>query len=156
MGMERRLAPARVELRANGTEVRIVGYASRFSTPYSVAGFTEKVAPGAFTETLAASPDVRLLIDHEGQPLARTKYAHPTATVGSQMALTAADRARLIAAGEGGLLRAYDPCGTCGQPLGARIAGVRITSGGQVVHARCAPRQSLLRRLPSHLTRGLR
>jgi len=70
---ERRVAPALLELRSNGTEIRLVGYASRFSTPYEVGGFTETVAPGAFTSTLAGRPDVRLLIDHEGQPLARTK-----------------------------------------------------------------------------------
>jgi HK97 family phage prohead protease len=73
MSMERRVAIAHLELRADDTQVRLVGYASRFNTPYAVGAFTETVAPGAFTATLAAKPDVRLLIDHEGQPLARTK-----------------------------------------------------------------------------------
>ncbi len=70
---ERRVAPALLELRSNGTEARLVGYASRFNAPYPVGGFTETIAPGAFTSTLSARPDVRLLINHEGQPLARTK-----------------------------------------------------------------------------------
>jgi len=35
--------------------------------------FTETIAPGAFSKTLSETPDVRLLINHEGLPLARTK-----------------------------------------------------------------------------------
>jgi HK97 family phage prohead protease len=35
--------------------------------------FIETIAPGAFRKTLSETPDVRLLINHEGLPLARTK-----------------------------------------------------------------------------------
>jgi HK97 family phage prohead protease len=35
--------------------------------------FIERIAPGAFRKTLTETPDVRLLINHEGLPLARTK-----------------------------------------------------------------------------------
>jgi HK97 family phage prohead protease len=35
--------------------------------------FVERIAPGAFRKTLTETPDVRLLINHEGLPLARTK-----------------------------------------------------------------------------------
>jgi HK97 family phage prohead protease len=53
------------------------GYASLFDTPYTVRDFlgefTEEIAPGAFTRTLRQQDDVRLLVNHEGIPLARTK-----------------------------------------------------------------------------------
>jgi hypothetical protein len=49
------------------------GYASVFNQPYDMGPFMERVHPAAFKRTLASGPDVRLLIDHEGQPLARTK-----------------------------------------------------------------------------------
>lgn len=51
----------------------IEGYASVFDTPYEVWDFMETVDPGAFDKTLAASPDVPLLLNHSGLPLARTK-----------------------------------------------------------------------------------
>jgi HK97 family phage prohead protease len=35
--------------------------------------FKEVIAPGAFRKTLSETPDVRLLVNHEGLPLARTK-----------------------------------------------------------------------------------
>jgi HK97 family phage prohead protease len=35
--------------------------------------FKETIAPGAFRKTLTETPDVRLLINHEGLPLARSK-----------------------------------------------------------------------------------
>jgi HK97 family phage prohead protease len=35
--------------------------------------FIEKIAPGAFRKTLSETPDVRLLVNHEGLPMARTK-----------------------------------------------------------------------------------
>lgn len=49
------------------------GYASLFNEEYDMGMFRERVLPGAFTRTLANNPDVRLLVDHQGQPLARTK-----------------------------------------------------------------------------------
>jgi HK97 family phage prohead protease len=53
----------------------ITGYASVFnSNSLDLGGFIERVAPGAFTNTLIKNPDVRALIDHEsGKILGRTK-----------------------------------------------------------------------------------
>lgn len=48
------------------------GYASTFNQPYDMGWYRETVAPGAFSRTLGRSPDVRLLINHDGLPLART------------------------------------------------------------------------------------
>ena len=39
----------------------------------NIWGFTEFVKRGAFSKTINDGADVRLLIDHEGVPLARTK-----------------------------------------------------------------------------------
>lgn len=71
--LQRRPQAMRLDLRTSGTDVRLVGYASVFSQPYDMGSFREQVAPGAFTTTLEGNPDVRLLVDHDGQPLARTK-----------------------------------------------------------------------------------
>lgn len=85
MVMERRLLSAsRVTVgHALGTRsssgsgglVTIRGLASRTNTPYPIADFTETVARGAFRATLAARPDVQLLAQHEGLPMARTTIA---------------------------------------------------------------------------------
>jgi HK97 family phage prohead protease len=69
----------RIELREmeDGT-FSIEGYASTTEVPYDVAGgapygFTETIARGAFKKALAERDDVRLLVNHDGVPLARTK-----------------------------------------------------------------------------------
>ncbi|MFI0576146.1 HK97 family phage prohead protease [Streptomyces tendae] len=67
-----------LELRADGTELTLTGYASVFESPYDVYGgppygWTELVDRKAFDTTLRAKPDLHLLINHEGMPLARTK-----------------------------------------------------------------------------------
>ncbi|MFE6362967.1 HK97 family phage prohead protease [Streptomyces sp. NPDC057806] len=67
-----------LELRAEGSELKLTGYASVFESPYDVYGgppygWTELVDRKAFDITLAAKPDLHLLINHEGMPLARTK-----------------------------------------------------------------------------------
>ena len=53
--------------------VRFSGYASTTESPYEVADFTETIARGAFKRTLGEEPDVVLLVNHTGMPLARTK-----------------------------------------------------------------------------------
>lgn len=53
--------------------MRLRGYAAVFNDPSVPMPFTETIAPGAFSKTLSETPDVRLLINHEGLPLARTK-----------------------------------------------------------------------------------
>ena len=71
----------RIELRtsaATGT-AEFRGYATVYDQWYDVAGgpdaggWREMVTAGAAQRTLNAKPDVRLLINHEGEPLARTK-----------------------------------------------------------------------------------
>lgn len=63
--------PLEVRDNGNGT-VTLSGYASTFNQPYDMGSYQETVAPGAFTRTLSQSPDVRLLVNHTGLPLART------------------------------------------------------------------------------------
>lgn len=67
-----------VELREESDgQVRFSGYASVFNRDYEVhdsfGAYTERIAPGAFDRTLAEGPDVVLVVNHEGLPLARTK-----------------------------------------------------------------------------------
>ena len=68
-----------VEVReaGDGQPVTFAGYASVFNHDYEVydafGAFTERLAPGAFTRTLTEDPDVMLLVNHQGLPLARTK-----------------------------------------------------------------------------------
>lgn len=68
------------ELRATSdTSVTLAGYASVFDRGYEMyggpdkGGWTEIVDRSAFDETLKRKPDLHLLINHEGMPLARTK-----------------------------------------------------------------------------------
>jgi len=53
--------------------MRLSGYAAVFNDASVPLPFKERIAPGAFRKTLSEMPDVRLLINHEGLPLARTK-----------------------------------------------------------------------------------
>ena len=53
--------------------MRLSGYAAVFHDASVPLPFKERIAPGAFRKTLSEMPDVRLLINHEGLPLARTK-----------------------------------------------------------------------------------
>lgn len=58
-----------------GPAFTVSGYASLVSTPYSMGDYDEQIARGAFTSTLRNRPDVQLLVNHEGLPLARTTIA---------------------------------------------------------------------------------
>lgn len=72
--IERRTFTVRdVEARADGDGMRLSGYAAVFNDSSVPLPFKESIAPGAFRKTLSETPDVRLLINHEGLPLARTK-----------------------------------------------------------------------------------
>lgn len=52
----------------------IAGYAAVFDSPSEdMGGWVEVIKRGAFRKALNGDPDVRLLINHEGLPLARTK-----------------------------------------------------------------------------------
>lgn len=69
----RRIAYSDLEIRASDDGTKIVGYAAVFDSPSEPMPFTEYVRSGAFSKTLNDGADVRLLIDHKGIPLARTK-----------------------------------------------------------------------------------
>jgi uncharacterized protein len=65
------------QLRAGDNGVTTLdGYASVTGSPYSVRDFLgdydETIERGAFKKTLAENADVRLLLNHDGLPLART------------------------------------------------------------------------------------
>jgi HK97 family phage prohead protease len=68
----RQLTTSRLELRDKNGQPHLQGWASVTETPYPYAFFTETIKRGAFTKTLAANPDVALLVNHDGLPLART------------------------------------------------------------------------------------
>lgn len=69
----RRIAFSNMEVRASDDGTKLVGYAAVFDSPSEPLPWIEYVKRGAFTKTLNDGADVRLLIDHEGVPLARTK-----------------------------------------------------------------------------------
>ena len=69
----RSIAYTNLELRALDDGNTLVGYAAVFDSPSEPMPYTEYVRRGAFAKTLNDGADVRLLIDHEGVPLARTK-----------------------------------------------------------------------------------
>lgn len=71
---EMRTVAAQFEMRDDAqTGPTLEGYAATFGQPYDLGPFVEQIDRRAFDRTLSLQPDVRLLIDHEGQPLARTK-----------------------------------------------------------------------------------
>lgn len=70
-----------VETRADDDgKLRLSGYAAKFDSASVPLPFVERIAVGAFRKTLAETPDVRLLVNHEGLPLARTKNGTLTLT----------------------------------------------------------------------------
>ena len=58
------------EMRAAEDEMIVEGYAAVFNSITDLGPFKERIAPGAFSDVL--DNDVRLLINHDGVPLART------------------------------------------------------------------------------------
>lgn len=72
MAIETRMGATPLEVREDGDTLVLEGYASTFNQPYDMGYYRETVAPGAFKRTLGRKPDVRLLLNHEGLPLART------------------------------------------------------------------------------------
>ena len=45
------------------------GYAASYNDPTAIGGFTERIAPGAFTRSLASGRDVLALLDHRADVL---------------------------------------------------------------------------------------
>src|SRR5664279_1062397 len=76
---ERRSLSLPFEVRAGtGNDLKLTGYASVFDNAYAIMGgpphgFDEIVDRAAFDTTLKGKPDLHLLINHAGMPLARTK-----------------------------------------------------------------------------------
>jgi len=82
-GLERRIvAIDDMDLRSSdeGDSLHLTGYASLTGVTYDVGWFTETIEPGAFKRTLSENPDVQLLINHTGMPIARTKSGTLTLT----------------------------------------------------------------------------
>jgi len=69
----RTIAFSNLELRAAPDSNTLIGYAAVWDSPSEPLPWTEFVRRGAFTKTIKDGADVRLLIDHEGVPLARSK-----------------------------------------------------------------------------------
>jgi HK97 family phage prohead protease len=75
---ETRLFTAKAQVRADSDDtLGLTGYACVTGVPYEVndwlGTYSETVEPGSFTKTLAERDDVRLLLNHDGLPMARTK-----------------------------------------------------------------------------------
>ncbi|GAA1065211.1 HK97 family phage prohead protease [Streptomyces asiaticus] len=92
----RSIAADGFELRGKGDGLILTGYASVFDYRYDVLGgppygWTEWVDKRAFATTLAAKPDLHLLINHEGMPLARTKSGTLRLSTDSKGLLTEAE-----------------------------------------------------------------
>lgn len=84
--LETRTVEAQFEMRddqASGAPI-LEGYAATFNVEYDLGTFREKIDPTAFARTLTNGPDVRLLVDHVGQPLARTKSGTLTLSTDSR------------------------------------------------------------------------
>ena len=70
-----RSIPSNFETREDSEELRIEGYFAVFNSNYEILpGWTESIAPGAFTDTL--SGDIRALIDHETRLVLGRTSAH--------------------------------------------------------------------------------
>lgn len=69
------------EIRADGDEIRVSGYAAVFDETTEIAGmFQERIARGAFRNALDRGDDTVFLVNHEGLPLARTRSGTMTLT----------------------------------------------------------------------------
>ncbi len=80
----RSIAAEGLELRdvGDGT-LSFTGYASVTERGYDMGWYEEVIGRGAFAQTLTRNPDVQMLINHEGLPIART--------VGGTLSLTEDD-----------------------------------------------------------------
>jgi uncharacterized protein len=73
--IERRSLVSELRAESQGDEMAIAGYAALFnSLSKDLGGFKERIAPGAFTRSLASGADVKALVNHDpSQLLGRTK-----------------------------------------------------------------------------------
>lgn len=73
---EIRFAAAPFEVRAadDGSSATVRGYAAVFDQETMIGSyFRERIAPGSFSRAISEGQDVVFLVDHDGQPLARTR-----------------------------------------------------------------------------------
>jgi HK97 family phage prohead protease len=86
-GPERRIFAAHLEVRSKqdgtgGTRYELEGYASVYDAPYRMwdmfGEYEEVVRQGAGAKTLSENPDVVLVFNHAGMPMARTKAGNLT------------------------------------------------------------------------------
>lgn len=68
----RRMPAAGLELREVNGSLNLAGWASVTERAYDMGYYQETIKRGAFSKTLSETPDVQLLLNHEGLPLART------------------------------------------------------------------------------------
>lgn len=68
----RAFAALELRIEGEGANRKISGHAAVFNSFSLDMGFKEIIRPGAFANSLAKNPDVRLLLNHDGLPLART------------------------------------------------------------------------------------
>lgn len=68
----RRVPVAGLELREDNGILTMTGWASVTERSYDMGWYQETIKRGAFGKTLNEKPDVQLLLNHEGLPLART------------------------------------------------------------------------------------
>lgn len=68
------------------------GYASVFGVEYDMGWYVEEVAPTACDKTLREKPDVVLLVNHAGLPLARTRAGDLQLSTDGTGLLTVADK----------------------------------------------------------------
>lgn len=68
----RRATLSDLELREVDGQLRFTGWASVTERSYDMGWYSETIKRGAFTKTLSERPDVQMLINHEGLPLARS------------------------------------------------------------------------------------
>lgn len=65
MTLERRGAAGAVSAKGR----HLVGYAARFGVQTNIGSFRERIAPGAFADTLASGRDILALVDHDPKAL---------------------------------------------------------------------------------------
>ena len=126
-GREVRHVPtSTMECRTSGDTITFRGLASSTESPYSMGFYTETIKRGAFDATLATSPDVMLLVNHEGLPISRTANGSLRlfdAGRGLEFDATASaadpDAARVAAKVEAGLM---DQCSFAFAPRGGVTA----------------------------------
>ena len=68
----RRMPTSEMECRTADGQITFRGLASSTDSPYDMGWYTETITRGAFDTTLSGRPDVQLLVNHEGLPLARS------------------------------------------------------------------------------------